>query len=191
MVATLRQEKDRRSMRGGNVTAGEGRRSVMASIEIRRAGVADLDLLMEWRMMVLREVFCIPENGQIDRMDRLERANRAYYEAALPGDGHVACFAYDGEEIVGCGGICIYQEMPSPDNPTGMCAYLMNIYTRPTSRGRGIGEAVVRWLVGQAKQRGITKVYLETSGAGRKLYEKVGFSDMEDMMQMDSELFFC
>ena len=54
--------------------------------------------------------------------------------------GPLACFAYVGNEIVGCGGICLYQEMPSPDNPSGGCAYLMNIYTRPEFRGQGVGK---------------------------------------------------
>ena len=59
----------------------------------------------------------------------------------------------------------------------------MNIYTCPEFRGRGVGEMLVRWLVGQAVQRNITKIYLETSGSGRKLYEKMGFLDMPDMMK--------
>lgn len=94
---------------------------------------------------------------------------------------HIAC---QGEDIIGCGGICLYQEMPSPDNFSGHCAYLMNIYTCPEFRGRGVGEMIVRWLVGQAVQRNITKIYLETSKPGRKLYEKTGFLDMPDMMKL-------
>lgn len=84
------------------------------------------------------------------------------------------------------GGICLYQEMPSPDNLSGQCAYLMNIYTCPEFRGRGVGEMIVRWLVGQAVQRNITKIYLETSEPGRKLYEKTGFLDMPDMMKLQT-----
>lgn len=149
-------------------------------IEIRRAGIADLDLLMEWRMEVLREVFSIPPDQPVEG---LEKENRRYYQTALPAGGHIACFACRGDEVVGCGGICFYQEMPSPDNPSGHCAYLMNIYTRPGSRGQGVGKRIVRWLVGEAKARDIGKIYLETSEDGRVLYEKEGFADMADMMK--------
>lgn len=105
----------------------------------------------------------------------------------LPQGGHIACFAYVGEEIVGCGGICLYHEMPSPDNLNGKCAYLMNIYTRPQFRGHGIGNRIVRWLVEQARQRHISKIYLETSDKGRPLYQTIGFADMKDMMKLSRE----
>lgn len=150
-------------------------------IEIRKAELADIELLMKWRMVVLHEVFHIPQNQP---MKELMKANRAYYESMLSADGHIACFAYTDNKVVGCGGICLYQEMPSPDNPSGWCAYLMNIYTCPEFRGYGIGETVVKWLVGQATQRDITKIYLETSEDGRNLYEKSGFFDMPDMMKL-------
>ncbi len=52
--------------------------------------------------------------------------------------------------------------------------------------GRGVGEMIVRWLVGQTVQRNITKIYLETSKPGRKLYEKTGFLDMPDMMKLQT-----
>ena len=117
----------------------------------------------------------------------LESENRRYYQTELPQGGHIACFAYVGEEIVGCGGICLYHEMPSPDNLNGKCAYLMNIYTRPQFRGHGIGNRIVRWLVEQARQRHISKIYLETSDKGRPLYQTIGFADMKDMMKLSRE----
>ena len=149
-------------------------------IEIRKAALADLELLTEWRMTVLREVFSVPLS---DPMPELERKNRRYYQTALQTEGHIACFAYVGNEIIGCGGVCLYQEMPSPDNPGGGCAYLMNIYTRPEFRGRGAGKKIVNWLIGQAAQRGITKIYLETSVSGRPLYQKMGFTEMRGYMR--------
>ena len=75
--------------------------------------------------------------------------------------------------------------MPSPDNPSGGCAYLMNIYTRPELRGHGAGRGIVEWLIAQARQRGITKIFLETSVSGRPLYEEMGFSTMNGYMQLD------
>ena len=74
--------------------------------------------------------------------------------------------------------------MPSPDNLTGQCAYLMNIYTKEEYRGQGVGKASAGWLVDYAKERGITKIYLETSECGRPLYENLGFRDMRDYMKL-------
>ena len=153
-------------------------------IQIRQADIQDLDLLMQWRMEVLHEVFSLPP-GQY--APELEEENRRYYQRELPRGGHIACFACKGKEIVGCGGMCLYHEMPSPDNPNGKCAYLMNIYARPQFRRQGIGDKIVRWLIEQAEQRGITKIYLETSEDGRPLYREIGFTEMPDMMKLKKE----
>lgn len=150
-------------------------------IEIRKADISELDLLMDWRIRVLREVFSIPES---ETTAELEKANREYYREMLSSGGHIACFAVSDEKTVGCGGVCVYREMPSPDNPTGMCAYLMNIFTLPEYRGRGIGEKVVRWLIDRVKEFGITKIYLETSDSARKMYEKIGFLPMADYLKL-------
>lgn len=95
--------------------------------------VCDIETLMPWRMEVLHCVFSIPADA--DTAD-LERANRYYYERHLPVGSHIACIASLDGEAVGCGGVCFYEEMPSPDNPCGRCAYLMNIC--PAYRGKGI-----------------------------------------------------
>jgi ribosomal protein S18 acetylase RimI-like enzyme len=152
-------------------------------VEIRKAGIEDLDSLMSWRMEVLHAVFEVPEDQPLTR---LEQSNRAYYEQALSNGEHIACFALVDDEIAGCGGICLQREMPSPDNPSGLCGYLMNVYTRPQFRQRGIGAAIVSWLVEQGRQAGAEKIYLETTEAGRPLYEKLGFRDMPDYLKLET-----
>lgn len=149
-------------------------------IEIRRVELSDIDLLLKWRMEVLHEVFSIPQSQSVEE---LEKENRRYYQNAMSTEEHIACFACFGDKIIGCGGVCFYNEMPSPDNPSGQCAYLMNIYARPPFRGQGVGQAIVQWLVNQAVQRNISKIYLETSEAGKNLYKKMGFISMPDMMK--------
>lgn len=151
------------------------------NIEIKRADLNDLETLIKWRITVLKEVFELPEDYDLTV---LKSENRLYYQEQLNTGGHIACFAYNGEKIVGCGGVCIYSEMPSPDNPSGKCAYLMNIYTAPEWRKNGVGKRIVEWLVDKARNLKITKIYLETSDAGRELYKSLGFGDMNGFMIM-------
>ena len=151
----------------------------MPDIRIREVGVNELGLLLSWREEVLRCVFSLPENADTSA---LMQANEAYYKSAVPSGTHIACFAQKGGETIGCGGLCLHDEMPSPDNPSGRCAYLMNIYVREGHRGEGAGKKIVRYLIGCALEQNITKIYLETSPCGRALYEAAGFSEMRDMM---------
>lgn len=153
-------------------------------ITIRQAGPDDLETLLQWRMEVIREVFSLP--AEMDT-EALARANRAYYQAALRDGSHIACFALCRGEIVGCGGLCLYQEIPSPDNPSGRCGYLVNIYDRPAFRQHGTGRRIVQWLVRQAIRHSASKIYLETSEAGRALYRDLGFTAMKDQMLLPTE----
>jgi len=148
-------------------------------IQIQKADLTDLDLLMQWRMEVLHEVFPLSEYSY---PEGLKKENRSYYKKALAAGTHIACFACVDGEIVGCGGMCLYQEMPSPDNPSGWCAYIMNIYCRAPYRNQGVGSSVIRWLSERAKEQNITKIYLETSESGRGFYDKIGFLEMPGMM---------
>ena len=153
------------------------------SVSVKRVGLESLDLLMEWRMRVLAEVF--PVGEQEVRSD-IRKNNEAYYRHHLADGTHTACFAIEDEtgRIVGCGGICYQREMPSPDNPTGTNGYLMNIYALPELRGEGIGRKIVEYLIDDAKRRGTEKIYLESSGMAKRLYHEIGFTDMSDYMKL-------
>ncbi len=132
---------------------------------------------MRWRAEVIETVF-----GQKADADLL-RANRRYYERNVPKESHVAIVAScDGEEC-GCGAVCLTEELPSPDNPSGLCAYIMNIYVRERFRNQGVAHHVVSRLIEEAKRRGCGKIYLETTDEGRPVYASLGFSDMPDMMK--------
>lgn len=150
--------------------------------EITIFELPDIERLIPWRMEVLRCVFALPAG---EDTSALERQNRSYYEQHLADGSHIACLAAVGGTEAGCGGVCLYDEMPSPENPDGRCAYLMNIYVRPEFRDHGVAHRIVRWLVGQALAQGVTKIYLETSDAARGLYADLGFRYMKDMMKLE------
>ncbi|MCD8150982.1 MAG: GNAT family N-acetyltransferase [Clostridiales bacterium] len=75
----------------------------------------------------------------------------------------------------------------SADNPDGRCAYLMNIYTVPAMRRRGIGKAVVEWLMQEAEERGAGKIYLEASESAYPLYKELGFCEMDGYLKYTKE----
>lgn len=139
--------------------------------------IKDIGELMEWRREVLLNVF----GSEPDSM--LLRANRQYYERHIPAGTHRAFVAeYEGISC-GCGAICLSEELPSPDNTSGRCAYLMNIYVRREFRTRGVAHAIVSRLIREAQVCGCGKIYLETTADGKPVYTSLGFRDMPDMMK--------
>lgn len=139
-----------------------------------------LDELMLWRAEVIEAVF-----GQALSETLLE-ANRRYYRDCLGAGEHIAAEATLDGQPAGCGAICLQRELPSPDNPSGRCAYLMNIYVRPPFRGRGVATAMVHWLVDKALSLGCDKIYLETTPAARNIYKEIGFESLPGLMKYEN-----
>lgn len=145
------------------------------TLDIRR--VYAIPTLMHWRAEVIENVFGVRPSR------RLLVMNRRYYRAHIADGSHIAIVAAADGADAGCGAICLTDELPSPDNPTGRCAYLMNIYVRSEFRGRGIGHAIVRRLVAKARELDCGKIYLETTDGARSLYKSIGFEDMPGIMK--------
>ena len=136
-----------------------------------------MQTLIYWRQEVLEHVF-----GQKPDK-RLLVLNRQYYTSHIADGTHRAFVAMCDGEDAGCGAVCFSEELPSPDNRSGKCAYLMNIYVREAFRNRGIAHRIVAHLIEVSKDRGCGKIYLETTPDGKPVYESLGFKDMPDMMK--------
>lgn len=144
-------------------------------IELRET--TSLPELMAWRKEVICHVF-----GEEPSEDLLAQ-NSEYYLRHIADDSHYALIAsVDGEDC-GCGSICLTDELPSPDNPSGHCAYLMNIYVRDAFRQHGVAHKIVEALIAEAKRRDCGKIYLEATDDGKPVYASIGFKDMPDMMK--------
>ena len=145
-------------------------------IELKQ--MSDLDQLLAWRREVIENVFdTIPS-------DELMEQNRDFYIRHLADGSHLAFLALEDGEEAGCGAVCLTEELPSPDNHSGKCAYIMNIYVREKFREQGVAHAIVIRLIEEAKKRGADKIYLETTPQARPVYESIGFHDLPDMMKL-------
>jgi GNAT superfamily N-acetyltransferase len=114
----------------------------------------------------------------------VEKQSKDYYLNALNDESHTAILVFDDDEFVGTGGISYFRVMPTFCNNTGQKAYIMNMYTRPEYRKRGIASKTLEVLVEDALKRGIRAISLEATDMGRPVYEKYGFVKMKDEMEL-------
>ena len=155
------------------------------NIAIQELSAQDMERLLSLRMEVLSNVFEEEKSGLTEReWDEIKKENEDYYREELSKDGHIACAAYLSGELAGCGGVCLYREMPSPDNRSGRCAYLMNIYVRSKFRRQGLAREICNYLIEKARERGAEKIYLESSDMAVNLYKSLGFKDMKGYMKL-------
>lgn len=147
----------------------------------KRAGMEDLEELVRTRITVLRAANGLEETADLREV---ERESAEYYRRALADGSHVAYLVYDGGQFAGAGGISFFQVMPTVHNPSGWKAYIMNMYTSPKHRRRGIARHTLSLLVKEARSRKITHISLEATSMGRPLYLDYGFVPMEDEMEL-------
>jgi len=151
----------------------------MVNVRFKKAELFDLNLLIKVRIEVLRAA-----NQLSDTVDMsiIEQESYNFYQNCLGKEEHASYLAFEGDNFIGCGSVCFYHIMPTYHNPSGKNAYIMNLYTRPDFRRRGIASAILDLLVQEAKKHKITQISLEATPMGRTLYEKYGFIPMQNEM---------
>ena len=73
---------------------------------------------------------------------------------------------------------------PWPANPRDPCtqrAIILNMFTEPAFRKRGIARQIMLTILDWIKQPGLHGVNLHASEEGRSLYEKLGFEATNEM----------
>lgn len=153
--------------------------------QYKRANENDIDVLTQFRVKVLRAANLLDDSTD---MSQVEKESYAYYKEALANGSHIAYLVYDGQEIIGSGGVSFYQVMPTYHNPTGRKAYIMNMYTHPNYRRKGIAYKTLDLLVTETKKLGITSISLDATAMGRPLYQAYGFQPMPNEMELELEL---
>ena len=116
--------------------------------------------------------------------DALSQDFRARTEHYLLEGDQLTLLALDGNACAGCATLCCMTVLPTADHPTGLRAHLMNVYTPPGIRRRGIARTLVTALIDEAQQRGATEISLNATADGRPLYRALGFRDNGEGMTL-------
>lgn len=147
----------------------------------KKATIEDIHVLTETRIEVLKAANQL--SGDVD-MHEVKEQSYHYYQKALQEGTHIAYLVFDGNRFVAAGGVSFYQVMPTYHNPSGNKAYIMNMYTHPEYRRKGIAYQTLDRLVHDIRERGITAISLEATDMGYSLYEKYGFIKMNHEMEL-------
>jgi GNAT superfamily N-acetyltransferase len=155
-----------------------------ASWTVRRASTADIPGLLALR----RELFQSMGWQGESELAAMESACRRYFESAIPDGRFHGWVAESDGRPVATAGLVVHEVPPTARNPSGREGYVMNMFTRPEWRRRGIARALLHAVLDFLREQGIAQVSLHATADGRPLYEQAGFADSHEMrFRLDPE----
>jgi GNAT superfamily N-acetyltransferase len=150
----------------------------MASMtRIRRATAADVDIIVKHR----RRMFADMGFGDEDALDAMAVAAQASIRSGLEDGSYVGWLAEDAGRVVAGGGLVIFNYQPSPSEPLPRRACVLNMYTAPEYRRRGLARRLLEKMIAWCSEHGFNAVSLHASEDGRSLYEAFGFKPTNEM----------
>jgi GNAT superfamily N-acetyltransferase len=147
-------------------------------ITIREATKDESAIILHHRRSMFRDM----GEGTVEELDRMVEVARPWLARALADGSYRHWLAVAASGQIAAGGGVFYG--PWPANPLDPCierAVILNVYTEPGFRHRGIARQIMLVILDAIKARGLRGVNLHASAEGRPLYEKLGFEATNEM----------
>lgn len=144
-------------------------------MKLRKAEAADIMQLVEIRMDYIHA-----DIGEIDHKpeEKIRMQLPDYFWHNLG----KSVFCYISEEdgkIIASAFLSVTERPAFPTVPTGLFGTLLNVYTAPEYRHRGIASALVQMAITDGKAKNLSYIELSATEDGKPLYEKIGFKKAE------------
>ena len=145
---------------------------------LRAATPADLEVILHHRRAMFEDMGF----GDPAALDATVATSKAYIAQGLAEGYYLGWLAEDAAgRVVAGGGVIVHPWVSHPSNPLPRRAYILNVYTEPEWRHRGLARRVMQAIVEWAQGEGFGSVALHASDQGRALYEAMGFKVTNEM----------
>lgn len=142
-------------------------------ITYRKATKLDIDVLIGLRLEYL-----LSDRGFLSEKDKdkITVQLKEYFNRNID-TAFLAVIAESNGEVVSTAYLAISEKPANPSFITGKIGTVLNVYTRPQFRRKGISTNVLTLLIERAKQYDVSKIELSATEMGKSLYTKLGFSE--------------
>lgn len=150
----------------------------LTDITIREAAPSESAIILHHRRSMFRDM----GEGSVEELDRMVKVAGPWLAQALSDGSYRHWLALDRSgRVAGGGGVLLCPWPPSPEYLCTQRAVILNVYTEPEFRKRGIARQIMQTTLAWVKQQGFRAVNLHASPEGRPLYEKLGFEATNEM----------
>ncbi len=145
---------------------------------IRQATVADAATIADQR----RSMFADMNEGDPMRRDAVASGSLPWLEKKLSAGEYIGWLVTSPDQSVAAGaGIWLLEWPPTITDLSGRRGMLLNVYTHPAHRRRGLARTLVETSLRWCRDNGIVVVILHASDDGRPLYDSMGFKPTNEM----------
>jgi hypothetical protein len=144
----------------------------MDPITYQKASVNDISILVENRIL-----FALELSGRQDQeaINALRKQMTDYFSKATANNTCISFIARCNGMTAGIGSVHL-REMPGNfKNPSGKWGYIMNMYTLPAFRRKGVCKCILDLLIEEGKKYGITAFELHATKEGELVYKQNEF----------------
>ncbi|WP_409340325.1 GNAT family N-acetyltransferase [Paenibacillus sp. MBLB4367] len=141
----------------------------------RKAISNDIPQLIKFRKILLDH----EDNSSMDE------AFRNYFNSSFSDKSLVVWVADDDGVVVSTVCFCICRFAPRFENPSGLVAYMTNVFTIPVYRRQGIVSKLITEAIDDLKAQGIGKILLHSSDMAKPMYESLGFVEGKNYMSIN------
>ncbi len=151
---------------------------------IRLATPDDAPALAEMR----RRMFLDIGKADDERIRRVIEAFVPWVSDAIRRERYVGwVVSAPGGEIVSNAGLMLIDWPPNTRDLNPIRGYVLNVWTHPDHRRRGLARRLMDVVMAEARRRQIRVLALHASDQGRQMYEKLGFQQSREMMYVEPE----
>ncbi len=112
--------------------------------------------------------------------DSLEQNTFDFFTRNIASGNHVAFVCEENGRVIATAGLTLFEMPPTPKLLNGKVAKLMNMYTIPEYRNKGIAGNMLQFVLEYAKAHCYYKLMLNSSPMGKKLYQNAGFTLLDN-----------
>jgi GNAT superfamily N-acetyltransferase len=147
------------------------------AITIREAKPADIPEIVRQRRRMYEDM----HYNDAAALEKMSTLAAEYLAQAIPDGSFRAWLACDGNRAAAGGAVILTQWPAHPYDLECRRATILNVYTYPEYRLRGIARQLMRTMIAWCKRAGLARITLHASEDGRHLYESLGFEPSNEM----------
>lgn len=138
-------------------------------MKIRKASASDSKWILHHRIGMFRDM------GESEEyLTETKKLTEEYLTTDWTKD-YLYFLVEDDSKIIGGCGISIFRIPPQLSQPTGIYAYLSNMFVEPEHRRKGVGKKLMEYIVNYCQEQQIGLLLLHASNEGLPLYRSLGF----------------